>query len=377
MRSAVDSAAPAQGHAHGEDRGQAQGEDRGHAPGVALGRGREFALIDRAFRSSTARPATGTVELGIGDDAALLVPDPAQLLVVAVDTLVEGRHYWPHASPESLARKLLAVNLSDLAAMGADPLACTLSLSLRPDSIGGWLDEFSRGLQAASSDWGCPLVGGDTVGLPADAPQVLTLQALGGVPRGLALRRDGMRPADDLWVSGCLGDPADAVLTQTDHPKLHTPIPRLALGRFLRGRAHAAIDLSDGLVSELTHLQVASEARLGHALSLLLSLDALSACLGDRLSADLRQGRRSRMDCCRRAAEGGDEYELVFSAPPESRPDLLVWGREQGLPLTRIGQVLRADEHHPPGLQWTFQSAPCAAEHCPSLGYDHFREVVA
>jgi thiamine-monophosphate kinase len=345
----------------------------GSGPEVALGPGREFEFIDQAWRAGLAKPATGAVVLGIGDDAALLAPDPGQQLVVAVDTMVEGRHYWPHADPELLGRKLLAVNLSDLAAMGADPLACTLSLSLRPDSNGPWMRAFSQGLRAASLAWSCPLVGGDTVGLPAHAPQVLTLQVLGGVPPGLALRRDGLQPGDDLWVSGCLGDPADAVLTQTDHPKLHSPEPRLALGRRLRGLAHAAIDLSDGLASELAHLHAASEARLGRALCLELALDALSACLGQRLTEHLREGRLSRRDCCRRAAEAGDEYELVFSAPAEHRRTLEDWSHQQGLPLTRLGRVRLAELGEAAGLHWSFQSVACETHERPGAGFDHFK----
>jgi len=346
----------------------------GSAPEVALGPGREFSLIGQAWRSSRARPRVGSVVLGIGDDAALLSPDPSLELAVAVDTLVEGRHYWPHADPQALGRKLLAVNLSDLAAMGADPFACTLSLCLRPESTGQWLTHFSQGLQSAAAEWGCPLVGGDTVGLAAGAAQVLTLQVLGGVPRGHALRRDGMQPGDDLWVSGCLGDPAEAVLTQTDHPKLHAPEPRLALGRFLRGRAHAAIDLSDGMVSELSHLMTASEARLGRPLGLTVALDALSACLGERLTAHLQEGRLSRLDCCRRAAEGGDEYELVFSAPTQVRAELEAWSQASGLRLTRIGEVGTVETGARSGLHWLFQSVPCAPDQRPRAGFDHFRE---
>lgn len=349
---------------------------RAQHPRAALGAGREFSLIDRHWRTEAASPAVGTVLLGLGDDAALLMPDAQQALAVSVDTMVEGRHYWPQADPYSVGQKLLAVNLSDLAAMGAEPLSCTLSLSLRADSAGPWLDGFAAGLSDASRAFQCPLVGGDTVRLPDGAPNVLTLQVIGQVPAGQALRRDGLQPGDDLWVSGRLGDPADAILTETDHPKLHAPEPRLGLGRFLRGRAHAAIDLSDGLVSELGHLLAASEQRLGQSLGLVLALDALSSCLGDRLSEHLRAGRLSRMECCRRAAEGGDEYELVFSAPPSQRAALEDWSLASQIPLTRFGSVDRSSDSPSQGvsrgLQWSFQSVPCSGDEQPRAGFDHF-----
>ncbi len=340
--------------------------------GIALGPGREFSLIDSHIRAAAAQATGPLVELGIGDDAALIAPDPTQWIAVAVDTMVEGRHYWPHADPHLLGRKLLGVNLSDLAAMGARPLVCTLSLCLREDSSTDWLRAFTQGLGEATAAFGCALVGGDTVRLPAGAPNVLTLQVLGQVPPGLALRRDGMKPGDEIWVSGRLGDPADAVSTQTDSVKLHEPTPRLDLGYFLRGRAHAAIDLSDGLVSELGHLLAASESRLGVSLSLRLNLDALCACLGDRLTAHLREGRLSRMQACTRAAQGGDEYELVFSAPCEQHDALVRWGLEHGLAMTPIGSVHGVSDDHPQGLDWWFQAQRCQPEDCPRAGFDHF-----
>ncbi|MEY3572153.1 MAG: thiamine-phosphate kinase, partial [Pseudomonadota bacterium] len=338
--------------------------------GVALGPGREFSLIDAHVRAAAAQSTNPSVVLGIGDDAALIAPDPAQLIALAVDTMVEGRHYWPHADPQLLGHKLLCVNLSDLAAMGAEPVVCTLSLCLREDACTDWLSAFARGLGAATAAFGCTLVGGDTVRLPVGAPNVLTLQVLGQVPPGLALRRDAMVPGDEIWVSGRLGDPADAVSSMTDNGKLNQPTPRLDLGYFLRGRAHAAIDLSDGLASELGHLLAASESRLGQALSLRLNLDALSACLGDRLTAHLREGRLSRLQACRLAAEGGDEYELVFTAPPEQHDALVQWGLEHALAMTPIGSAQVVGDAHPRGLDWWFQSVRCRPEDCPRAGFD-------
>lgn len=342
--------------------------------GVALGPGQEFSLIDLHLRAAAAQASSSAVTLGIGDDAALLSPDPSQQIAVSVDTMVEGRHYWPDTDPRLLGRKLLCVNLSDLAAMGASPLACTLSLSLRSDACGSWLSAFSQGLGAATAEFGCPLVGGDTVRLPEGAPNVLTLQVLGQVPPGLALQRGGLLPGDLLWVSGLLGDPADAVEARVDAVKLHQPNPRIELGMFLRGKAHAAIDLSDGLASELAHLHAASESRSGSALSLQLQLDALSSCLGDRLIAHLRDGHMSRMQACRRAAEGGDEYELVFAAPADHQAALLNWAGDHQLTLTQIGTVHAATDSKPRGLDWWFQSVRCAPTECPRSGFDHFAQ---
>ena len=188
--------------------------------------------------------------LGIGDDCAVLPPLPAdEQMVVSTDMLVEGRHYVPDVDPRALGHKVLAVNLSDLAAMGAQPIAFTLAAALRGLNA-EWLNEFLAGVLDLARETQCALIGGDTTGVPNGGPEVFSVTVMGRVPRGGALRRSGVRDGDDLWVSGALGDPAYAVSERHQDEKLLRPNPRLSLGLGLRSLAHAAIDVSDGLHSE-------------------------------------------------------------------------------------------------------------------------------
>ncbi|MFZ9104477.1 MAG: thiamine-phosphate kinase, partial [Burkholderiaceae bacterium] len=207
--------------------------------------GPEFDLIERLFaeplrRSGGGRALAHAQALGIGDDAAVLAPLPAdQQLVFASDLLVEGRHYFPEVDPRSLGHKMLAVNCSDLAAMGAEPLACTLSMAIRRRRVGpnasaqdqNWLVQLAQGLQDLAAQTGCSLVGGDTVGLDDEQPESFSIAIIGTVPLGQALRRDGLQPGDQIWVSGQLGDGAWAVRQRIAHQRLNWPQPRLALGR--------------------------------------------------------------------------------------------------------------------------------------------------
>ena len=235
----------------------------------------EFDLIERFFKqkaaptpANQAQTATNSIVLGIGDDCALLQPAPGMQLAVSTDMLVEGRHFFADVDPLALGHKALAVNLSDLAAMGATPLAFTLALALPPARAqdAAWLDAFSDGLLALAGAHGCALVGGDTTA----GPLAICITVFGQMPAGQALRRDGAQAGDELWVSGTLGDarlalgalrgewtlPAAALAAARQ--RLERPTPRVALGLALRGIATSCIDVSDGLVGDVGHILKAS-----------------------------------------------------------------------------------------------------------------------
>ena len=344
----------------------------------------EFALIDRFFRDicPRAQALEHPQALGVGDDAALLAPVPAgHQVVVTTDTLVEGRHYWADVDPQALGHKVLAVNLSDLAAMGAQPWAFTLSVSLR-SARPQWLAAFVSGMSALAHEAQIALVGGDTVGLGTDAagPESFTVTALGLVPIGKALRRDGLMPGDRLWVSGTLGDGQAAVAQRVFAEKLLWPQPRLALGQALRGLAHAAIDISDGLSSELGHMVRASRARaqaLGKPLGLYaeISLLSLTACLGALVQAAITEGDLDPLEACRQAAASGDEYELLFAAPEAASAEIVRLGQALGLPLTAIGRVCSRAEYSEaaePVVWLDAQGRSLAPDLVPAAGFDHF-----
>jgi thiamine-monophosphate kinase len=315
----------------------------------------EFDLIRRFFT----HPAPGTV-LGVGDDGALLKPTPGQELVVSTDMLVAGRHFFLDADPEKLGRKALAVNLSDLAAMGAQPRWALLALAL-PEPDEAWVGAFARGFMDLAAQFRVDLVGGDTT----HGSLNVCVTVLGEVPDGEALRRDGARAGDDIWISGTVGDAALALahlrrrlaLDPQDAAfclaRLDTPTPRVALGLALRGIAHAAIDVSDGLAQDLAHILERSEVGAIVEFSQ-LPRSAVMARLTDRALA---------AQCM---LAGGDDYELLFTAPPGVRRLLEELGRELGLPLTPIGRItaergliLRGED-----------GAPIALER---MGFDHFR----
>lgn len=264
----------------------------------------EFDLIARYFSRSTSRR---DVLLGVGDDAALLEVPADRELVAATDTLVEGRHFLPDAPAQSVGHQALAVNLSDLAAMGAEPAWALLSLAL-PSVDEAWLDGFAEGLYGLAERHGVALVGGDTV----RGPRVVTITALGFVERRQALRRDGARAGDLLYVSGWPGEAAAGLealqrgpAPESGHPLVRRYFyaePRIALGRALRGRATAAMDVSDGLLGDLGKLCAAS--RVGASLEL----------EGLPISDSLRR-QHPREDCERYVLGGGDDYELLFTLP--------------------------------------------------------------
>jgi thiamine-monophosphate kinase len=249
---------------------------------------------------------------------------------MTTDLLVEGRHFTKDADPRKLGHKALAVNLSDLAAMGATPRWALLSIAL-PSADERWLEAFSAGLFALAGRFGVELVGGDTTRAEA---RVLNIVALGEVPAGVALYRSAARAQDDIWVSGELGGAALALRRpdrEAQFPelarRLHEPEPRIELGERLRGIGHAAIDISDGLVGDLGH--IAERSRLGATVH-------YEAVPRARAFAALRDSALER-DC---VLSGGEDYELAFTAPPAQRAEIEALGAELVLPLTRIGAMV-------------------------------------
>jgi thiamine-monophosphate kinase len=289
----------------------------------------EFELIERYFQ----RPARRQ-PLGMGDDCALLAPAPGMQLAVSCDMLVEGRHFLAGADPRSLGHKSLAVNLSDLAACGAQPLAFTLALAL-PAADDAWLAPFAAGLLALADEHGCELVGGDTTRGPLN----ICITVFGQVPAGEALLRSGARAGDDVFVSGTLGDArlalealrGEVALPAADldaaRARLERPAPRTALGLALRGVASAAIDISDGLAGDLGHILAQS------GVGARLEVDALLSTMTTPVHAVAPE---RRLAC---VLAGGDDYELAFTAPVARRDDVAAAARTAGVPVTRIGRI--------------------------------------
>ena len=313
----------------------------------------EFALIDRIRARVVQR---GDVVLGIGDDAALLAPEPGAQLVVAMDTLNSGVHFPDDTAAADIGWKALAVNLSDLAAMGARPAWCTLSLSL-PTPDADWIDAFLDGFDALARPHAVALVGGDTT----RGPLSVCVTVHGLVAPGHALRRDGAQVGDDVWVSGTLGDAAAALAQWTQggardaklRRRLDRPAPRLALGQALAAHAHAAIDVSDGLLADLGHVCRASGVAAQIDVDALPASEALRRAIAD-------PGQRRALQ-----AAGGDDYELCFTAPAHARAAVDAVSRASGTPAIRIGHIVAGDGvvvHTGDGAAWT----PARA------GWDHF-----
>jgi len=280
----------------------------------------EFELIRQYFE----RPAPSAA-LGVGDDAALLRPGAGMELAASCDLLLEGRHFRAGTEPRALGRKALAVNLSDMAAMGAAPRWALLALAL-PAADEAWLAAFAGGFFALAERYGVELVGGDT----ARGALSICVTVLGEVPAGRALRRSGAAPGDDLWVSGELGGAALALARPelgAAARRLHEPEPRVELGARLRGLASAAIDVSDGFAQDLGHILERSGcgARVEYAR---LPKAAEFARLGD---AALER---------RCVLAGGDDYELVFTAPQAVRGEVEALARHAGVALARVGAVV-------------------------------------
>lgn len=295
----------------------------------------EFDLIARYFKRPVRRSP-----LGVGDDCALLAPAPGMQLAVSTDLLLEGRHFLSTVDPQRLGHKCLAVNLSDLAACGARPLAFTLGLAL-PQADAAWLAPFAQGLLALADAHGCELVGGDTT----RGPLAISITIFGEVPAGQALLRSGARPGDEVWVSGALGDARLALEVfrgtrqvsqsafEAARTRLELPEPRVALGLALRGVASAAIDVSDGLVGDLGHVLAAS----GVGATLRAERVAALPALADAMAP------QDRLDF---ALAGGDDYELAFTAPAAAHDAVLAAGRASGTALSCIGEIEAA-----PGLR--------------------------
>jgi len=312
----------------------------------------EFEIIRRFF--TRGRPSETGVILGVGDDAAIVRPEPGRDLVIAADVLNEGIHFPTSTAPRAIGHKVLAVNLSDLAAMGASPLWFTMTLSL-PDVREDWLDEFATGLFAIADRYGIELIGGDTV----RGPLSIGIQVVGGVKAGMALRRDGARVGDHIYVSGALGDAA-AALDQLDkqqpvlpafREQLDYPVPRVELGNRLVGLANSCIDVSDGLMADLGHILEASHVGA--------RIDAASLPLSDPLS------QMNSTDAHRFALSGGDDFELCFTVPEGRISDVDRICAESGLQCTRIGEIVAGS-----GLEVT------GSENISALtagGFDHFR----
>jgi thiamine-monophosphate kinase len=299
----------------------------------------EFDLIARYFTRPAARAA-----LGVGDDCALLQPAPGTQLAISSDMLVEGLHFFADVDPFSLGHKALAVNLSDLAACGAKPLAFTLALAL-PRVDEAWLAAFSQGLLALADTHGCELVGGDT----AQGPLNICITVFGEVPvpngKSQALLRSGAKAGDDVYVSGTLGDARlalDALRGTVSLPpgllaqarrRLEQPTPRVALGQALRGIASAAIDVSDGLIGDLQHILRASG--VGATLETALATRLVASCAhpdwpGTGIDAEKQ---------LEFALAGGDDYELAFTAPASAREAVQAAARQAQTPVSRIGRI--------------------------------------
>jgi thiamine-monophosphate kinase len=316
----------------------------------------EFDLIAKHFTRAT----PGAV-LGVGDDCALLAPTPGMQLAVSSDMLLEGRHFSPQDSPAGIGHKSLAVNLSDLAAMGATPRWATLAIAL-PEADDGWLTAFARGFFRMAEQHAIELVGGDTT----RGALTISITVMGEVPPGQALRRDGAQADDDIWVSGVIGSAALALayrqgrlfMEQIDAarvlPALYLPTPRVELGIALRGIASSAIDISDGLLGDLGHILERSQVGAALEFAALPTLPVVQEYLHEAVARDC-------------VLAGGDDYELCFTAPAHQHDAVLAAAESAGVAVTRIGRitaesgltVINADGH------------PIPFGH---TGYDHFAE---
>ncbi len=287
----------------------------------------EFDLIAKYFT----RPVS-KADLGVGDDCALLRQTDGMQTAISTDMLVSGTHFFPDTDPEQLGHKALAVNLSDLAAMGATPAAFTLAVSMQT-SDEAWIAPFAKGILALADKHQCELIGGDTTRGPLN----ICITVFGQIPTGQALRRDGARIGDDIWVSGTLGDARlalahmrqELILPENQFrqilPRMQKPTPRVELGIALRNIVHAALDLSDGLLGDLSHILDASHVGAS------LNTDALP--ISDTLK---HQDEKWRLQC---TLGGGDDYELCFTAPETKRTLVLEAAQQAGVPVTCIGKI--------------------------------------
>lgn len=313
----------------------------------------EFNLIAKYFTR-----ATPSADLGVGDDAALLRVSKGYQLAISVDMLVAGTHFFHDAAPYDIGWKSLAVNISDMAAMGATPKWATLAIAL-PEINETWLAEFSRGLFACADRFKVDLIGGDTTRGPLN----ISVQIMGEVPTGEALRRDGAKLDDDIWVSGKLGSAAlglahlqrkvtlESKVAEHCLQALHTPMPRTDLGLTLRKKANSCIDISDGLLADLGHILDASNLGATVALDNIACHDFLRARLDEAI-----------IQQCILA--GGDDYELAFTAPQSQRHAIEQLAHQLDLPLSLIGKTTEKL-----GIEVTYKQQLLDIS---KKGFDHF-----
>lgn len=317
----------------------------------------EFDLIRRFFETAT--PAREDVLLGVGDDCALLAPAPGRVLAVSSDTLVCGRHFHPDVDPESLGHKALAVNLSDLAAMGAEPAWVSLCLTL-PEADEAWLASFMRGFSRLAVAHGVALIGGDTT----CGPLSVSITVHGHVEPDRALRRDAARPGDAVYVTGTLGDAGLALRLRAAGEaasaeaslmaRLDRPEPRVRTGRALAGLVRCAIDISDGLGADLGHIC----ARSGVG----AELDGAALPLSPAVRARVERDADWMLPLA-----SGDDYELLVCAPPSCEAALEQAGRDCGTPLTRIGRIVAGA-----GVRMHLPDGNIIEE--AALGHEHFSD---
>lgn len=327
-------------------------------PRMSLG---EFDLIARYFQRPVGTGPRRAI-VGNGDDCAVIAPAAGMQLALSTDTLVEGRHFLSTVNPARLGHKALAVNLSDLAACGARPLGFTLALTL-PRVDEAWLAGFARGLLELADEHDCELLGGDTTA----GPLAIGITVFGEVPAGQVLLRSGAQAGDDIWVSGQPGQarlaleafrgslhpPLDGEAFEACRLALECPDPRVALGTGLRGLASAAIDVSDGLLGDLGH--ILARSRVGADL------------FADELPCGLWLRTRSRAEQLDCILAGGDDYELLFMAPPARRQAVEALGADLGLPLSRIGRT-RAEAGR---TIWSAEGGAALPDRWAS--FDHFK----
>jgi len=326
----------------------------------------EFELIERYFSAVGRR--RDDVVLGVGDDAAIVTPPEGHELVVSVDTMVSGVHFYANVAPELLGHKVLAVNLSDLAAMGAQPAWATLALTL-PQVDEAWLSRFSDGFTTLATEFGVQLIGGDTT----RGPLTISVQVMGFVKQGMAWRRDGAQPGDLIYVTGTLGDAGlalQATAQQLSLPqraiaylkrRLESPAPRIAEALALNGVVNAAIDISDGLLSDLGHILQASDVGAVIDQEALPLSAAFKAC-----QAYQSEQRLPSLFWLMLPLSAGDDYELCFTIAPERQDEVEQRLAQQGLLAHRIGLI-----DHQPGLRCRLADGSVIEP--AQRGYEHFR----
>ena len=328
----------------------------------------EFDLIERYFKApARAMRPNDNVALGIGDDCALLQPAAGMQLAISSDMLVEGRHFFTDVDPSALGHKALAVNLSDLAACGAKPLAFTLALSL-PKVDEAWLAPFSGGLLALAAEHNCSLIGGDTT----QGPLNICITVFGEVPKQQALLRSGAQVGDDIYVSGTLGDARLALEAMrgtlalsteafaSARTRLEMPTPRVSLGMALRGIASSAIDVSDGLLGDLGH--ILKQSRVGAVISTLKTINLIAI----KATNTLASGQFNQELQLKYVLSGGDDYELAFTAPVHMRDAVQAAALASNTPVTRIGHI-----EAEPGLRLTNAQGQSLPNNYGS--FDHFQ----